>query len=338
MGLVFRLLRRVGVVKNNMDPAAAPSSRGAVLMEEAIRRGIPIRNLVVAGRPVDWYEAFIRGRRVMFEGLPRPIRTASLAWLDDKLLLKRTLESAGIPVPHGGSFSRWEDARERFKTLQKPVIVKPRLGSRGRHTTTFVHTEEQLAHAFRTAKQLCHWVIMEEHLTGSVYRGTVIGGKLAGVLAGDPPRITGDGVHTVEELVALKNASKPSGITDALITPATQPFLERQGLSLQHILPAGITIDLTEKIGVNYGGASREVTDETHEEIKKVMEAAGRVVNDPIIGFDFIIENISADPAEQHWGIIECNGVPFINLHHDPLMGTPRNVAKDVWDLWEPIS
>jgi hypothetical protein len=30
---------------------------------------------------------------------------------------------------------------------------------------------------------------------------------------------------------------------------------------------------------------------------------------------------------------LEANSLPFINLHHDPLLGTPRNVAGMVWDM-----
>lgn len=336
MGALFRLMRRTGLAGYNHDPEKAASSRAVVLWEEATRRGIVMRSLTVGGTAVDWYEADLPGRRtLLFEGLPRTRRGASLAWMDDKMELKKRLLAAGLPVASGGSFSRWEDLLARYRTLTKPVIVKPRLGSRGRHTTTFISDETELKKAFNLAKQLCHWVVMEEHLAGSVYRGTVIGGRCVGVLAGDPPRVNGDGRRTIEALIAEKNATKPHGVKDVRVTPVTGEFLARQGLALDSVLEAGRMIDLTEKIGVNYGGASREVTPNTHPDILKTMETAGRMVDDPLLGFDFIINDISRDPAEQRWGIIECNSLPFINLHHDPLIGMPVNVAKDVWDLWE---
>ncbi len=337
MSGLFWLMRLVGLSGYNHDPNKAASFRATVLWEEANRRGIAMRSLTVGGNPVDWYEADLPTRgTIVFDGLPRPWRGTSLAWMDDKMELKKRLMAAGLPVAAGGSFSKWDDLLARYRTLTKPVIIKPRLGSRGRHTTTFISNEADLEKAFKLAKQLCHWVVMEEHLMGSVYRGTVIGGRCIGILAGDPPRITGDGTHTISELVVMKNATKPAGITDALITPATHEFLARQGLSLESILEAGRTIDLTEKIGVNYGGASREVSPDAHPDLFKIMEAAGKMVNDPLLGFDFIIDDISRNPAEQRWGIIECNSLPFINLHHDPLIGTPVNAAKAVWDLWEP--
>ena len=214
-------------------------------------------------------------------------------------------------------------------------MVKPRLGSRGRHTTTFVYTEEQFKEAFRLAKQLCYWAVVEQHITGPVYRGTVIGGKLVGVLGGSPPQITGNGQNTIKELVELQNMNKHPKVKDIVITEVTHYFLQRNNLDVNSILPDGKTIDLTEKIGISYGGSSFEIIDKTHLETRAMLEQAAKVVNDPMLGFDFILQDIAKSYKEQQCGIIECNAMPFINLHHDPLYGAPVNAAAAVWDLME---
>jgi D-alanine-D-alanine ligase-like ATP-grasp enzyme len=311
--------------------------RAQVLWEEAQKRGIKMDALTIFGKPVDLYRAYVGGKKISFSGLPRPQKliSSALFWMDDKAILKEKFKNAGIPVANGGSYSGYNDMVKDFRKLDKPVIVKPRIGSRGRHTTTYIYDEKQLKEAYKIAKQLCHWVVMEEHLIGSVYRGTVIGGKLVGVLGGDPPRITGDGQHTVAELIAGKNQAKHEKVKDVVVNNSMQEFLARNDYFLDTVLPAGKTIDLSEKIGISYGGSSYEMLDETHSEIKRVLEEAAEVVGDPIMGFDFIIADPKAAPSGQKWGIIECNGLPFINLHHDPLYGTPQNVAGHVWDLFE---
>src|SRR3989344_2245769 len=219
----------------------------------------------------------------------------------------------------------WEEAQRRG-------IVNPRAGSRGRHTTTFVYTKEDLIQAFKIAKQLCYWVIVEEHLFGDVQRGTVIGGKLVGVLGGSPPRVTGDGKSTIAELIKIKDLNRPSGVKETVVNPY---FMERLGLAMQTILPEGKTVDLNEKVGVNYGGTSYDCTDETHPDTKQMLEEAGKVLDCSILGFDFIVPDITKSYKEQKAGIIECNGAPFIQLHHDPLIGNSINAAKYVWDLVE---
>lgn len=331
------LYKLSGLLKINTDQTKTVNQRGKVLWEEANRRGIAMHNFLLRGKPVDLYGATIHGRTIYFNGLPRPLRTPNNSewWLDDKAIFKEKLQAAGLPVARGGVFSTFEPLLAKFKELEKPVIIKPRLGSRGRHTTTHITTERQLQKAFITAKQLCYWVILEEHLVGSVYRGTMIGSKLAGVLRGDPPRITGDGTHTIQELVVIKNQHKHPEVKDVLINEEHIHFLGRLGLSVDNILPAGNTVDLLEKIGVNYGGCAAEVTEFTHPQTIKILEQAAAVVGDPIMGLDFIIEHISEDPDKQKWGIIECNGLPFLNLHYDPIEGKTNNVAKPFWDYVE---
>ena len=83
-----------------------------------------------------------------------------------------------------------------------------------------------------------------------------------------------------------------------------------------------------------------------------MLEHVAKFLNDPLIGVDFIIEDITKswrEPArnassitgaggEQHSGIIECNSLPFIDLHHYPLFGQPNNIAGKLWDLVLPES
>lgn len=333
----FAVLDLCGAIEENTDKSKVVSDRGMALWDEAEARGIPFKSFVVWGKPVDIYEAEVKGKKIKFNGLPRPPHNESGSdwWLDDKATVKKRLQEAGIPVANGGAFTDFKPLQKMFQKLRKPVIVKPRIGSRGRHTTTHISTEEDLANAFKRAKQLCHWVVMEEHLVGSVYRGTMIDGKFTGNLRGDPPRITGDGIHTIEELVIIKNANRHPQVKEVKLSNIHTEFLARIGKKLDDVLPAGQTIDILEKIGTSYGGFRAEVTDDTHPEIKRTLEAAAAIVKDPMIGFDFIIENVSRSPHEQIWGIIECNGVPFIDLHHYPLEGKPNQVARHVWDFVE---
>lgn len=323
------------IITFSSDSAVIPSDRGKVIFDEATARGWRMETAVIFGRGVDTYRITLPSGNVRtFKGLPRVGEEDITAqhWIDDKALLKERLVAHDIPVSRGSSFTDVEKATEFMKNLGLPVIVKPRLGSRGRHTTTFLTEPDDFRDAFGIAQQLGRHVVVEEHLEGSVYRGTMIDGKLAGVLAGDPPRVTGDGVHTISELIEKKNANRHERVGAVVVTDMTHVFLKRRGYTLEDVLKDGVTIDLREKIGLSYGGNAREVTKETHPKLREELERAACVVNDPIIGFDFITPDVSADPDTVRWGIIECNALPFINLHHDPLEGEPVNVAGILLD------
>lgn len=334
---LITLLRTCKIVRFNKDIELVQTTRSKVIWQEALRRGIPMEQVLIFGRKSDFYRATVSGKTIYFESLPIPANrtTESQEWLDDKVKLKEKLLAAGLPASRGGGFKDWRGMLAVFRMLKRPVIIKPALGSRGRHTTTYIYTEEQLKKAFRIGKQIADRLVMEEHLFGSVYRGTIVDGRLVGVLRGDPPRITGDGIHTIKELVDLKNKTKHSAVHDVVITGYIEDFLSRNHYTVETILPQGKTIDLLEKIGIGYGGYKAEEITITHPKIKAILEQAGALINAPVMGFDFIIQDITADPDNQEWGIIECNSLPFIDLHHFPLEGQPINVAGYVWDLWK---
>ncbi len=348
--LFTKLFSSLGVITQNTDRSNCVIGRAQVLWEEAERRGITMTELKLFGRSFDTYAAISKTangqssvqKKIIFSGLPRPqgYNRSSLDSMDDKLLLKQKLAKAGLPVPQGGSVTTLFGAQRLARKIwaekspaSAPVIVKPRAGSRGRHSTTFVSSESDLREAFRIAKKLCHWVIVEEMLFGPVYRATVIDYSLQGVLRGDAPSVSGDGVSNIRQLIEKKNNQSHEGVLDIQISGSTELFLHRQGLTLESIPNIAKQIFLSEKVGVSYGGSSSEDYDICHRETKELFEQAARVVADPIIGFDFIIGDIAQSWKTQKCGFIEANSLPFINLHHHPLLGQPRNVAASVWNL-----
>lgn len=332
---LFRFFNLFGIISYNTDISDVKNNRARVLWQEAIDRSIPFKELRLFGKTIDCYHAKINNKEILFFGLPRPNDVADTAihWLDDKADLKKILKKNNLPIPDGGAYSLYQIALRKFESLSKPVIVKPRRGSRGRHTTTFIYSKEDFKKAFKIAKQLCHWVIVEEQLFGDVFRGTLVDGKLAGVLGGSHPTVTGDGKYNIEQLIELKNKNKNPKVKDIKISDHTKLYLSRQKLQLQDIPAANSIVELSEKIGINYGGTSYEVIETTHADTKQMLEDCAKVIKSPILGFDFIIQDITKSYKEQKCGIIECNGNPFINLHHDPLIGNPQNVATLVWDL-----
>ena len=172
--------------------------------------------------------------------------------------------------------------------------------------------------------------------------------------------VTGDGMKNLDALIAEKNLHRDPEVAEVIPDEKMDWFLKRQlsfdgritlakvqvknpwkitfdenwdrSLFTSYIPKAGEIVYLNEKIGVSYGGGSAEEYDICHPDNKAVMEKAARTFGDTIIGFDFMIPDISRSWREQCCGFIEANSVPFINLHHHPLKGKPRNIAAKVWD------
>ncbi len=367
----LNILTALKAVRYNDDVENCKVPRARLLWEEAEKREVKMKEILLFGKPIDSYvcknqKSKIKNQNLVFGGMPRPkaFDSSKTSLLDDKSEFKKIMQKAGLPVPFGGSvwnfgqakriFSKCKDLSLKSKVLS--LVVKPRLGSRGRHSTTFVRTEEDLKQAFKIAKQLCFWVVVEEQLFGPVYRATVIDYKLEGVLRGDSPQLIGNGQNNIEELIRIKNSLPHPGVKDVVVDERIKEFVFRelnykfqitnfksnqhiQSLNLKqsdilnYIPDSGEVVYLSEKIGVNYGGSSAEEFEICHPDNKDLFVQASKVLGDPLLGFDFIIPDITRSYKEQKCGFLEANTLPFINLHLDPLYGQGRNLAGKVWDM-----
>jgi cyanophycin synthetase len=195
---------------------------------------------------------------------------------------------------------------------------------------------------FKKARKLSPLVVIEEELHGGLFRGTLIGGKLVGVVRRDQPSVTGDGLRTVQELFEEENKrSQRAGpiFHKILIDKEANIELERQNVKMSDIIEKGKVVTFSQKTSRGCGGTTTEITDITHPKNIEMLEHVAKFLDDPLIGVDFIIEDITKSWKDQpRSGIIECNSLPFIDLHHYVMFGKPNNVAGKLWDLVLPES
>ena len=205
-----------------------------------------------------------------------------------------------------------------------------------------INTPEELIAGFKKAKKLSPLVVIEEELWGSLFRGTLIGEKLVGVVKRDQPGVTGDGMHTLRQLLEEEN-KRPQRLGPIfhkiIVDKETELELERQKVKFDDVVEKGRIVTFSQKTSRGCGGTTTEVTDIVHLDNIKMLEHVGKFLNDPLVGVDFVMEDITKSwKQEQRCGIIECNSMPFIDLHHYPLFGKPNNVAGKLWDLVLPES
>lgn len=333
----FDLFRLMGMLRHSTVIEKARSGRSKLIWEEAQRRGIVMEQSVFLGKYLEHYRVKINGKIFYFQSLPIPpwLPQGGYDWIDDKFILAKKLNTAGIPTPATRKISSMSDALFAFEKMNKPLIIKPKSGSRGRHTTTNIKNTEELERAFSVARQITPAMVLQEHLFGSVYRATVVNNVLVGFFRGDPPHVKGDGIKNIRELIVEKNKKRDERLNEISMDEDLVSFIERQGYALDSVLPLGTVIDLSAKTGRFRGGYTKEMLPEVHPKMHSIFKKAGELVSAPVLGFDLIIPDPTQDPDTQRWGIIECNSLPFIDLHYFALEGMPINVAKHVWDLWE---
>ncbi|MFA6251148.1 MAG: hypothetical protein WC603_00775 [Candidatus Paceibacterota bacterium] len=339
-----KILTFLKLGKITYEPKEDDSGRTRVLWEEAIKRGIKMYEFRLFGIGHDIFVSEYKGHKRFFDVLPRPDKynPKGLEWMDDKGKMKKHFKKAGIKVANGRVVHSVRKALKVFNSLEKPVITKPNLGSRSRHTTTHISDKKEFIIAFKKARQLSPWVMIEEELSGYVFRGTLIGGKLIAVLRREPAYVIGDGIHNVKELIEIenKNPLRTGPIFHQLkLDSEAIKELTHFGHTENTIPKKDEIITLGQKTSRSVGGGITDMTDIVHPDNKILLEKVAKVLDDPLIGVDFIMDDVAISWRDQpKCGVIECNSAPFIDLHSFPLVGRPHNVASALWDIVYPDS
>jgi D-alanine-D-alanine ligase-like ATP-grasp enzyme len=341
---LLKTLTFLGLGNITTEPKEDDSYRTRALWEEAIRRGINMYEFRLFGIGHDVFVSNYKGEVRSFDVLPRPkhYNPKGLEWMDNKNEMKKHFKKEGIPVAGGDITWCINSGLKIFRKLEKPVITKPNIGSRSRHTTTHIESEEEFIKAFKKARQLAPKVMIEEELSGFVFRGTLIGKKLVAVLRREPAYVIGDGVHNIKELINIenKNPLRSGPIFHKLsLDDEAQKELSHWNKTENTIPSKDEVVTLGQKTSRAVGGGITDMTDVVHPDNKAMLEKVAEVLDDPLIGVDFIMKDVSISWRDQpRSGVIECNSAPFIDLHHYPLVGKSHNVASALWDIIYPNS
>jgi len=343
--ILFETTGWLGFTKFSEDIEKANNFRSKIIWEEAKRRSIKMEQVIFFGKPLDQYRAFLSGKKIYFESIPSISEATELGlnW-DDKIFLKKELRKSNIPVPDffklplfmfAGHKIWGKNLAKIFTNLEKPLVIKPRGGSRGRHTATNIKNLDEFHSAIKVAGQISPYLIIEEYLNGDVCRATLVDGKLAGFYRGHAPTILGDGRKTIRELILEKDIHRQERVAPVRMSKEFDDHISRFGYVIDDVLPKGVILSLSHRIGRLFGGKTTEMIDKVHPSFLPIFEKAAKVTKLSVVGFDAIIPDPTKPADSQKWGIIECNSLPFIDLHYYALEGKPRNIAGMIWDMWK---
>jgi D-alanine-D-alanine ligase-like ATP-grasp enzyme len=316
--------------------------RTTCVVYEARRRGIEMKALLLFGRPKNFFVWSRGGRKCFFECLPCYDVSDSLKVdVDDKACLRRLLTRIGVPMPLGRVFRDPREATRYAQAVGFPLVVKPHAGSLSQHVTCDIRDAVAFQDAVRIARLVGTAFVVERHVPGSVYRVTLVGGVFVAACQREPPNVVGDGVATIRELVMRKNEDPRRGharekhttLHKILLTEDSEHLLKEQGMGWKDILACGRKVFLHTKVILACGADIHDCTNAVHADTRELLQRAARACQAPVIGFDLICEDIAKPYAAQSFAILEANSLPYIDMHHVPVTGTPRNVAGAIMDL-----
>ena len=324
-----------------MSERAAFGPSTTAILEEAVARDIPFIRLN-SGSLVQLGQG-VHAQRIR---ATMTSRTGALAVdiAGDKDLTGKLLGSAGLPVPKQEVVRSADGAVQAARSIGFPVVVKPLDGNHGRGVVLDLGTEDEVREGFARAQAESRrgYVIVESLVVGRDYRCLIVGGRMVAIAERVPAHVTGDGTHTVRELVDITNADPRRGVghekvlTKIRVDDVAVQLVQDQGFGMDEVPPAGSMVKLALTGNMSTGGISIDRTFDAHPDNVEIAEEAARLIGLDVAGIDFICPDITLPVREVGGAICEVNAAPGFRMHTHPTVGEPQFVAKPVVDLLFP--
>jgi len=260
----------------------------------------------------------------------------------DKDETNRILADLGLPVPTQSLVYSADEAVKAAGRLGAPAVIKPFNGNHGRGVSTNLTDEAAIRVAFEQAREHSRTVLLERFIEGLDHRMLVVNGELVAVAQRVPGHVTGDGQHTVAELIEIVNSDPRRGIghekvlTNLDVDHQALRLLAARGFDESSVPPAGDEVYLRSTGNLSTGGTAVDVTDLVHPDNRDMAVRAVRAIGLDIGGVDFLTHDISRSHRETGGAICEVNAAPGFRMHVAPSEGTPRDVAGPVMDMLFP--
>lgn len=225
---------------------------------------------------------------------------------DNKLASYSLLEQLGVSQPETLVVKSPEDA-QRLLDKYGTIVIKPVDGAHGRGVTTGITQPDQVGSAIQKAvgaSPNMKMAIMQPQLPLDALelRIICIGYHFVEAIARIPAQVTGDGKHSLIELIDLENTTirtRPyKGDLAYIDRSMAQNFLgDRQG----EIPAAGEKVRVVSSCNVGQGGTAKDYSSLITDKMKVMSEKIAKAAQLPVIGIDFYGDQV-----------IEFNACPML--------------------------
>lgn len=318
--------------------AKGPDVDTRYLYGEAKKAGIPVALTSRSGLRL--------GQGFRLHTLQRKLtdRTPHLAVLKatDKTQTLEALKQVGLPTPAHIEAEDVDKAISAAKEIGFPVVVKPVSTDRGVGITVKITTDNAVKTAYELARRFDRRVAVESFVPGDTYRLLVIGGKFAAASRTEPTAITGDGQSTISEIVERINSIQHRGwghqiaLTRLELDEEALNILTSLNLMPGAILKSGQSIEIRTTSNLSRGGSSVSVTDDVHQDVRRLAELCASVIGLDIAGIDYRTPSISHSWRNSESAVIEVNPSPGLRMHFAPAIGSPLNVGGAILRMLYP--
>lgn len=251
----------------------------------------------------------------------------------DKVRGYELAEAAGMTIPVGIHTSDVAVARE-FLSKYKRVVVKPHNASGSRGLTVDVTTEEQLEQAMKLATIKGEDPLIQEQFIGEELRFTIIKGKLYSAILRRSPRVTGDGVRTIQELIEDENTIRKGLVFPYLTYPQlSNKNIDTAFMSNQTIPEEGEVVELSKTTMIKYGASFYGVTELVHPSYVEIAERLASKLESDLIVVDLMVVDFTVPATDSNYIFLEFNTSPSMIVYSSLRGGDNPPVVEKIADM-----
>ena len=245
---------------------------------------------------------------------------------DDKLATYHLLQSISIPQPETVVLSRSNYQAEIKELVKKhgSIVIKPSDGAHGNDVFTDLTTYEDAlaANDYIYSRNSKATILAQQQLFSDdpEIRIICIGGKFVAAYARIPAHVTGDGVHTVAELIDIENSTIRTepyrSNLNCIDKKSAEEYFKKHDIA-NNIPESGEKVQVVGMCNTGKGGTMIDVTDSIGERQRQEAESIAEVTHLPVIGIDYFGDHC-----------VEVNSTP--GLYH-PVDGPASTVCVEKW-------
>jgi len=287
------------------------------MVQLAMRRGLPWVRLSPSVRHVQLGHGY-RQRRLVNTMLSNELGLARY-YANDKSIALSILSQIRLPVGRFAVLKDIPDARKKAVEIGYPLVLKPVEGRKGDSVHADLRNDEELSAALAVARVHERQYLLQSYFHGDDHRLMVVEGKLVAAARKDTASVTGDGIHTIAQLMERENRD-PRRIAGVelrlmLLDEETDRILARQGCARATVPEAGRVVRVKGTANFAKGGGIVDVLDSVHPDNARLAIRAAAAIGLKVAGLDFICPDISKSWREVGGGICEVNTT--VDLHSE---------------------
>lgn len=311
----------------------------SIFYERAVQLRLPVTYFSDIG-----YLHIYLGKKNYYFSRPAPPlgNSSSIKAASNKYISNKILAAAQFPVPKAITFTKIvfdkEPLGELIKGLTFPLVLKPVHGTgRGQGVICNIKNIETLAVCLNDFFCQFSSVQLEEFKQDlKEYRVLILKNAVIGVVERFGAYVIGDGQHSIQELIELKNELRNQLSATLTISPLLydkeyEICLHDQQLGLSDIPPLHKKVRLSYTANTGRGGEIISHGEKIHPDNAKMLLGVMHALGLEYVALDVLCEDINTPFTPGKWFILETNPWGDTTIHEAPNQGEKAPVVKKVF-------